>query len=94
MAAAPTPDPTQAAGGAPAPDQGQGGAPGATPPSQAPAPPEMVAMSRVIMVLKQLSQQNPVLATGMQKAIQGINEAQSALVSQPQPQSNQSSPPY
>jgi hypothetical protein len=63
-------------------------------PSQAPAPPELMALSRVVMILKQLAQQNPVLSTGLQKAIQGINEAQSAMVSQPQPQSNQSSPPY
>lgn len=87
MATQPQPDPTQAGG---APDAGA--APGAAP-SQAPAQPELIALSRVVMVLKQLAQQNPVLSAGLTKAVQGINEAQSAMVSQPQPQSAQSNPP-
>lgn len=84
MATTPTPDPT---GGAP-----EGGAPPSAP-SQAPAPPELIALSRVVMVLKQLAQQNPVLSAGLTKAVQGINEAQSAMVSQPAPQPTGANPP-
>ncbi len=52
-----------------------------------------MALSRVVMILKQLAQQNPVLSAGLTKAVQGINEAQSAMVSQPQPQPTGANPP-
>lgn len=89
MATAPTPDPSQG-GGAPqgAPDPSQGGTP-----SQAPAPPEMIMLSKISQALQQLAQSKPEAAAGIQKAVQGINEAQSALVSGPQ-QQQQQSPPY
>lgn len=90
MATTPQSDPSQG-GGAPqgAPDPSQGG--GA--PSQAPAPPEMMMLGNIVQALKQLAQSKPECASGIQKAVQGLNEAQSALVSSPQ-QSQSQSPPY
>lgn len=90
-----TPDPQ--AGGAqgqpspsPSPDQGGGGAP-----SQAPASPEQVMLARLYQACKALAQQNPVLSSGLSKAAEGIQEAQTALVTQPkQGESPQQSPPY
>lgn len=81
--APPTPDPN-APQGAPAP----GGAP-----SGAPAPPELIMLSKISMALQQLAQSRPEAAGGIQKAIQGINEAQSALVTGPQSQPMQATPP-
>lgn len=63
-------------------------------PSQAPAPPEMMMLSRISQALARLAQTNPVLSAGLQKAVQGINEAQSALVSQPKPESTGQNPMY
>lgn len=91
MAAAPTPDPTQPAGGAPAPDAG--GSPGGAPPSQAPASPEQMMLAKLYQACKALAQQNPILSAGLQKAAQGIQEAQTAMVTQPQPQPASSNPP-
>lgn len=90
MAAAPTPDP-QAAGAQPSTDPSQG-APQA--PSQAPASPEQVMLANLYQACKQLAQQNPVLAPGLSKAAQGIQEAQTAMVMQPQPQPSGQTPPY
>ena len=89
MAAAPTPDPTQPAGGAPAPDAG--GSPGGS--SQAPASPEQMMLAKLYQACKALAQQNPILSAGLQKAAQGIQEAQTAMVTQPQPQPASSNPP-
>lgn len=86
MSAAPQPDPQA---GAPS----EGGAPGAAP-SQAPAPPELMMLSKVTMLLKQLAQSRPELSAGLTKALQGINEAQSALVTGGQPQPAGSNPSY
>lgn len=90
MASPGQPDPSQG-GGAPsgAPDPSQGGGS----PSQAPASPEMMMLGKISEALKQLSQSKPETSSGLQKAIQGINEAQSALVTSPQ-QSPSQSPPY
>lgn len=68
-------------------------APGA-PPSQAPADPTMMALAKLAQVCQQLAQQNAIIAPGMQKAAEGIQEAQSALVTQPQPQPMGNTPPY
>lgn len=82
--------PMNPAGGGGAPDQG---APAAAP-SQAPASPEMMVLAKIARGLQQMAQSNPVLSAGLQKAVQGINEAQSALVSQPQEQPTGNTPPY
>lgn len=83
MASQATPDPTQ--GGAPAPDAGA--------PSGAPASPEQMMLAKLFQACKGLAQQNPILSAGLEKAAQGIQEAQTALVSQPAPQPASSNPP-
>jgi hypothetical protein len=83
MASAPTPDPGQ--GGAPAPDAGA--------PSQAPASPEQMMLAKLYQACKGLAQQNPILSSGLQKAAEGIQEAQTALVTQPQQQPPGQNPP-
>lgn len=70
MAASPMPQP-----GAPAP-----GAMG----GDAPASPEQQQLAAIYQHLKQMSQANPAMAAGLEKAAAGIQEAQSAaLVNQP-----------
>jgi hypothetical protein len=54
----------------------------------------MMALAKLYQVCQQMAQTNPIIAAGMQKAAEGIQEAQSALVTQPQPQPMQSTPPY
>lgn len=78
-------DPTQ--GAAPAP------APGA-PPSAAPANPKMVQLASLYKIVTTMAQGDPVIAAGLSKAAEGIQEAQSALVTQPQPQPIGMTPPY
>lgn len=51
-------------------------------------------LSKVTMLLKQLAQSRPELSAGLTKALQGINEAQSALVTGGQPQPAGSNPSY
>ena len=85
MAASPQPDPTQ--GGAP-----DAGAPAAS--SQAPANPKQVMLAQLYQLCKRLAQEDPALAPGLGKAAQGIQEAQTAMVTQPQPQPTGSNPPY
>lgn len=86
MAASPQSDPTQNGG---APDQGASAAP-----SQAPANPKQIMLARLYQMCKQLAQEDPVLSAGLQKAAQGIQEAQTAMVTQPQQQPASSNPPY
>jgi len=43
---------------------------------------------------KRIAAEDPVLSAGMMKAAQGIQEAQTAMVSQPTPQPAQANPPY
>jgi len=82
----PTPD-QQGQGAAPpmdsgAPPQGpspQGGA------SQAPANPLQMLLARWYQTAKQMAASDPRIAAGMEKVAQGIQEAQTALVSPPQP---------
>jgi hypothetical protein len=73
--------------GAPAPAPQQ-------PPSAAPANPLMMNLAKLYQLCSSLAQSNPVIAAGMQKAAEGIQEAQSALVTQPQPQPMGATPPY
>lgn len=95
MATTPTPDPSQQQ---PTPGAGgtdtQGGGPDAGAPSQAPAPPELMALARIQQVIKQLASQVPAASGGLAKAVAGITEAMSAIVSQPQQQGPSQSPPY
>lgn len=51
-------------------------------------------LARVAQALNQMAQTNPVLSAGLAKAVQGINEAQSAMVSQGPSQQPGSNPPY
>jgi hypothetical protein len=94
MAAAAQPDPTGGApdaGGAPAPSpQGGGGAP----PSQAPANPSQIMLAQMYQLCKRLSEQDPTLAPGLAKAAQGIQEAQTAMVTQPTPTPTTQNPSY
>jgi hypothetical protein len=90
MATTPQPDPTTAGG---APDAGAPPA-ASSAPSQAPASPEQIMLAKLYQACKALAQQNPILSTGLQKAAQGIQEAQTALVTQPQPQPTAQNPPY
>ena len=61
---------------------GPGGAtpPGSAPPSAAPASPEQQMLAQMYQVIKQLAQTNPAMSAGLQKAAQGIQEAQNALL--------------
>ncbi len=86
MASPAQPDPSQ--GGAP----DQGGAPAAS--SQAPANPKQIMLARLYQMCKQLAQEDPILSAGLQKAAQGIQEAQTAMVTQPQQQPTGNTPPY
>jgi hypothetical protein len=85
MAAAAQPDPQ--GGGAP-----DAGSPQPAP-SQAPANPTQIALAQIYQLCKKLAQQDPTLSAGLAKAAQGIQEAQTALVSAPQPQPTSSTPP-
>lgn len=84
MAAAAQPDPTQGGG---APDSASAGA------SPAPANPKQVMLAQLYQMCKRLAQEDPVLSAGLQKAAQGIQEAQTAMVTQPQQQPTGASPP-
>lgn len=89
-----TPDPT-AGGGQPAPTPPPGqDAQGGGAPSQAPASPEQIMLAKLYQACKALAQQNPVLSSGLSKAAEGIQEAQTALVTQPRNEGPQQSPPY
>lgn len=85
----PMSDPNQQQQGAPP----SGGAPQAAP-SQAPANPQQMALAQLFQVIKRLGAENPVLSAGLAKAAEGIQEAQTAMVTQPQSQPSTSNPPY
>ena len=66
----------------------------ATPaPSQAPANPKQILLAQLYQMAKRLAQQDPALSAGLEKAAAGIQEAQSAMVMQPQSQPAGSNPP-
>jgi len=84
--------PDQAGGAPPPPGPGPqpGPAPGA-PPSQAPASPAQMMLAQMFQIAKRMAQENPAMAAGMQKAAEGIQEAQTALLMQrpgPGPEQN------
>ena len=75
------------------PDMQGGAAQSAPTASQAPASPEQMVLAQMFQAAKALSQ-NPMTASGMQKVMAGIQEAQTALVTQaPSPAPSQT-PPY
>ena len=100
MATAPQPDPTQNGGAGAPPDTSpqagppSGGPGGGAPPSQAPANPTQIMLAKLYQACKALAAQNPVLSSGLAKAAQGIQEAQTAMLTTPQPQPAQSNPQY
>jgi hypothetical protein len=88
VAASPQGDPGAGAApqGAPAPAQGA--------PSQGAANPKQQMLAQLYMLCKKMAQEDPTLSAGMQKAAEGIQEAQAAMVSQPQPTPQASQPQY
>lgn len=85
----PTPPPM---GGAP--PQGQPPAQPGAPPSAAPASPIQVMLAQMFQVCKKLSMENPIVASGMNKAAEGIQEAQTAMLTQTPSPGPEQSPPY
>lgn len=67
--------PGQEGAGAPSPAPSQA-------PSQAPANPQQIMLAQIYQVLRRMSQENPQMAAGLQKAAQGIQEAQTAMLMQ------------
>jgi hypothetical protein len=94
MAAPGTPDPGAGAQPQPAQPQPTPGGPEAGAPSQAPASQEQIMLAKLYQACKALAQQNPAMAPGLSKAAEGIQEAQTALVTQPKNEAPQQSPPY
>jgi hypothetical protein len=93
----------------PSPDQSSGGAPsgapspspaggaqggGATPPSQGPANQIQSLLGNWSQVATQISQAYPQIASQMNKIVQAIGEAQTAMVSPPQPTPTSQQPMY
>lgn len=90
MAAAPMPQPEAGAGAAaPTPDPTQSAGGGG-----APASPEQMQLAAIYQHLKSMAQANPVMSAGLAKAAEGIQEAQSAMISQPQQQPTSTNPTY
>lgn len=96
MASAPTPDPSQqpqqpppAGGGGTATQGGDAGGQQAGGP-----PPELQHLGSILTACKQMAEQYPATSAGLAKAIAGINEAASAVMSQSQQQGPSQSPPY
>lgn len=76
------------------PDPGQQQAPAGGAPSGAPASPQLMQLAAIHQHLASMAQDNPSAAPGLAKAAQGITEAMSAMVSQPQQGSPTQSPSY
>jgi hypothetical protein len=51
-------------------------------------------LAQMFQFCKRLAMENPVLSAGLSKAAEGIQEAQTALVTQPQPQPVGATPPF
>ena len=75
------------AGGAPSPSEGQQA------PSQAPANPKQIMLAQISQVLRKLAQEDPTLSGGLQKAVSGIQEAQTAMLTGARPQPTEGNPP-
>jgi hypothetical protein len=78
----------------PDPSQQQGADPSGGAPSQQQADPSLTALAKISQVLKRIAQGNSALAPGLEKAVAGIQEAQAAMLSAPQPQPATQNPPY
>jgi hypothetical protein len=50
-------------------------------------------LAQMYQLCKRMAAEDPVLSAGLGKAAQGIQEAQTAMVTQPQPQPSGSNPP-
>jgi hypothetical protein len=50
-------------------------------------------LAQMYQLCKRLAQEDPILSAGLQKAAQGIQEAQTAMVTQPQPTPTGATPP-
>lgn len=86
MATSPTPTPDQQQDpNAASPQQGGGGSPQQGAPSQDQASDMQMLLARWYQTAKQIAAADPRTASGMEKVAQGIQEAQTALVSPPQP---------
>lgn len=100
MAASPMPDPQQqqSPAASPPPDAGGGASPdgGAQQPSpsSAPANPMQMLFAKWYQTAKQIAASDPRVAAGMQKVTDGIQEAQTAMVSPSQPASPAQNPQY
>lgn len=101
MAASPMPDPQQQGSATPPPDASgaasspQGGDGAQQPqPSSAPANPMQMLLSRWYKTAKDMAASDPRLAGGMSKVADGIQEAQTALVSPAQPSTPAQQPQY
>lgn len=92
--ASPNPDPGAQPGAQPSPAASPSPDAGGGPPSQAPASQEQIMLAKLYQACKALAQQNPAMAPGLSKAAEGIQEAQTALVTQPKNQAPQQSPLY
>ena len=80
-----------AGSGAPPPPSPQGG--GATPPSQGPANQIQQLLGNWSTVAQQISQAYPQIASQMNKIVQAIGEAQTAMVTPSQPTPSSQNPP-
>ena len=101
MAASPTPDPQQQSSATPPPDASgaasspQGGDGAQQPqPSSAPANPLQMLLARWYQTAKQMAASDPRLASAMGKVTDGVQEAQTALVSPAQPSTPAQQPQY
>lgn len=95
MATSAMPSPDQS-GGAPqagAPSPSPAGGAGGTPPSQGPANQIQQLLGNWSNVAQQISQAYPQIAGQMNKIVQAIGEAQTAMVSPPQPTPSAQNPP-
>lgn len=64
------------------------------PPSAAPANPAQIILAQMYQVCRRLAQENPAMSAGLQKAAMGIQEAQSAMLTQQPGAAPEQSPPY
>lgn len=79
----------QAGAGTPPPSQG-----GATPPSQGPANQIQQLLGNWSTVAQQIAQAYPNIASQMNKVVQAIGEAQTAMITPPQPTPTAQQPMY
>lgn len=99
MATSPMPTPQDQQGGAPpsgagAPPPSPQGGPQGGPPSQGPANQIQQLLGQWSQVAQQVSQAYPQIASQMNKIVQAIGEAQTAMVAPPQPTPTSQQPSY